>query len=64
MTQSPQFRSLSNFSVRSIGIITKRADKPAADFAEELEAWLKKRQVSVDLNTIHPQQNILVVLGG
>jgi len=64
MTQSSQFRSLSNFSVRSIGIITKRADKPAADFAEELEEWLKKRQVSVDINTIHPQQNILVVLGG
>jgi len=64
MAQPAQFRSLSNFSVRSIGIITKRADAPAEDFAQELKAWLESKQVAVDLNTIHPQQNILVVLGG
>lgn len=64
MAQPSQFRSLSNFSVRSIGIITKRADGPAEDFARELKAWLESKQVAVDLNTIHPHQNILVVLGG
>lgn len=59
-----QFRSLSNFSVRSVGIITKANDEPAAQFALELQSWLEKKNVAVDLNSIHPEQNILVVLGG
>ena len=65
MTQfSSQFRTLSNFSIRSAGIITKKRDEPAAEFAQDLKSWLEKRNVSVDLNSIHSEQSILVVLGG
>lgn len=65
MTQfSSQFRTLSNFTIRLAGIITKKSDDHAAEFAEDLQGWLEKRNVKVDLNTIHPEQNILVVLGG
>ncbi len=59
-----QFRTLSNFSVRSAGIITKSDYEPATEFAEDLRLWLEQKKVAVDLNSIHPQQDILVVLGG
>ncbi|WP_337833091.1 NAD(+)/NADH kinase [Desulfopila inferna] len=61
---SSQFRRLSNFSIRSAGIITKSGDQPAAQFADELKRWLEKRNVSVDLNVLHPDLSIVVVLGG
>jgi len=59
-----QFRTLSSFSIRNAGIITKSDDEPAALFAEELSNWLDQQNVSVELNSIHPELNILVVLGG
>ncbi len=65
MTGFPsQFRTLSNFSVGAVGIITKSDYEPAMEFAEELRLWLKQKKVAVDLNSIHPEQDILVVLGG
>lgn len=65
MTQfSSQFRTLSNFSIRSAGIITKTSDEQATEFAEDLKSWLEKRNVRVDLNSINAEQSILVVLGG
>jgi NAD+ kinase len=59
-----QFRTLSNFSIRSAGIITKSKDNEALEFADELKNWLERKNVSVTLNTITPEINILVVLGG
>jgi NAD+ kinase len=61
---SSQFRTLSNFAIRSAGIITKANDAPTAEFADELKCWLEKRKVTVELNVIHPEQSILLVLGG
>ncbi len=61
---SSQFRTLSNFPVRTAGIITKNNDEPASIFGEELSDWLKSQGVGVNLNVIHPEQDILVVLGG
>lgn len=59
-----QFRTLSNFSIRSAGIITKNSDQDTSAFAEELKNWLERKNVSVKLNTITPDLSILVVLGG
>ncbi|MEE4240189.1 MAG: NAD(+)/NADH kinase [Desulfopila sp.] len=65
MTHIPsQFRTLSNFSVRTAGIITKSDYAPAIEFAGDLRRWLEQKKVAVDLNSIHPEQDILVVLGG
>lgn len=65
MTQDPHmFRKLTNFSVSKIGIITKRNYEPASQFANELADWLTKQNVTVDLNSIHKNLDILVVLGG
>lgn len=61
---SSQFRRLSNFAVRSAGIITKPEDAPASEFAAELKSWLNTRNVDVTLNSIDPSLSILVVLGG
>jgi len=61
---SSQFRTITNFSVRSAGIIVKSDDEPASTFAKELQSWLEKKSVAVDINNIHPDQNIIVVLGG
>ncbi len=61
---SSQFRTLSNFSVRSAGIITKNDDAPSSAFGDELTDWLKQKGVKVDLNIIHPNLDIIVVLGG
>lgn len=59
-----QFRTLSNFAIRSAGIITKSSDQETAEFADELQQWLEKKNVSVQLNSITPDLSILVVLGG
>lgn len=65
MTHFPsQFRTLSNFSIHSAGIITKKNDQLSAEFAAELKDWLEGRHVGVDINTISAEQSILVVLGG
>ncbi len=64
MKSPSTFRKLSNFSVKATGIITKRNDEPASQFAEELTAWLNQRNVSVEMNNIHSKLDILVVLGG
>ena len=59
-----QFRTLSNFSIQSAGIITKTSDQDTSAFAEELKKWLERKNVSVELNAITPELSILVVLGG
>ncbi len=61
---SSQFRTISKFQVRSAGIITKNNDDPASEFGEELSAWLQKKNVSSVFNSVHPDLDILVVLGG
>jgi len=59
-----RFSTLTNFAVHKACIITKTRDQSAELFAEELQNWLKKRNVEVDLNDIQPDQSIIVVLGG
>lgn len=59
-----RFRTLTNFAVHKACIITKTRDQSAEIFAEELQNWLEKKNVSVDLNDIGPDQSIIVVLGG
>ena len=61
---SLQFRTISDFSVRLAGIITKKEDEPASLFAEKLGLWLKQKGVSVSLNRITPDMDILIILGG
>ena len=59
-----QFRTVSDFSVRLAGIITKKGDQPAATFADNLGKWLEAKGISVSLNRIDPDIDILIILGG
>jgi NAD+ kinase len=61
---SPQFRIVSDFSVRTAGIITKKDDPPASFFADKLGQWLEERSIAVNLNCITPDLDILIILGG
>ena len=59
-----QFRTVSDFSLRTTGIITKKDDQPASTYAETLGIWLKKRGIAVSLNRIAPDMDMLIILGG
>jgi NAD+ kinase len=59
-----QFRTVSDFSVRLAGIITKKGDGPASLFADKLGRWLEQKGISVSLNRIAPDIDILIILGG
>ncbi len=61
---SLQFRTVSDFSVRIAGIITKKGDLPASFFADKLGRWLEQKGISVSLNRIAPDIDILIILGG
>ncbi len=62
--ESPEFRTVSDFSVHLAGIITKKDTQTASDYAEYLSKWLKKKNISVRLNDITPDMDILIILGG
>jgi len=63
-TSTLQFRTVSDFSVRIAGIITKKGDLPASFFADKLGRWLEQKGISVSLNRIAPDIDILIILGG
>lgn len=63
-TRVSQFRTLSGFSVKSAGIITKKGDEPSSLFADKLGHWLKKKGISYALNHISSDMDILIILGG
>ena len=63
-TEPFQFRTASGFSVRTAGIITKKGDQPAANYADMLGQWLKGKGIAISLNHIAPDMDILIILGG
>jgi len=60
----PPFRTLTRLVLRQAGIITKKNDAPAETYATMLTDWLQDRQVSVSINNIFPELDIIIVLGG
>jgi NAD+ kinase len=50
--------------VQLAGIITKKDDQPASIFADKLGTWLQDKGISVSLNRIDPDMDILIILGG
>ena len=63
-TTASQFRTVSGFSVKKAGIIIKKEDEPASQFAQQLHSWLSAKGIHCALNQILPDMNILIVLGG
>jgi NAD+ kinase len=46
------------------GIITRPDSPEVEQIGKEMVAWFAERQIKADLNSIHPEMDILVVLGG
>lgn len=63
-TGPAQFRTVSDFSVKSAGIITKKGDETANRFADKLGLWLRKKGISFQVNRIVPDMDVLIALGG
>ena len=60
----PPFKTSVKLELRNAGIITKKNDAPAKAYAVTLTDWLKKREISVAINEISPDLDIIIVLGG
>jgi len=58
------FQEQIQFSIRRAGIITKKNDRDAIQFATQLERWLQTKTIQVSINTIVPELDILIILGG
>lgn len=58
------FRTVSDFSVRRAGIITKKDHGPASTFADMLCNWLQDKGVTATINQIVPDLDILIIVGG
>jgi len=56
--------SISDFTLRYAGIITKRDDPNAEEYALKLMAWLNNRSIDTLRDQIIPDLDILIILGG
>lgn len=58
------FSSECRMQISRAGIITKKDDSPALRSADEISSWLSAYNISTSLNTISPDLDLLIVLGG
>ena len=58
------FRTQTKIELRRAGIITKKDDSRASNYASMLVDWLEARNISVQLNEISQDLDVLIVLGG
>ncbi len=58
------FKSECDITVTSAGIITKIDDDHAMKHAQKVAEWFASQNISVSLNSITPDMDLLVVLGG
>ncbi len=61
---STPFRTARRLAIRSAGLITKKDDNRPDEYAAMLAHWLQERGIGVSLNTIVPDLDIIIVLGG
>ena len=57
-------RSIDDFRVRRAGIIVKKDNNSAADFARRLQVWLKEQSIETTLNELTPELDLGIILGG
>jgi NAD+ kinase len=58
------FRTEINLTVQKVGIITKKDDARSDRYATTLANWLQQRNITVFLNEIRSDLNMIIVLGG
>jgi len=60
----PPVRILPSLTIRRAGIIIKPDDQKSAEYAGHLCDWFGKRQIVATIDSITPDLDILIVLGG
>lgn len=61
---STPFRIKKELKIRKTGLITKKDDKRPDEYAAMLSGWLAQRGISVSINDITPDLDMIIVLGG
>jgi NAD+ kinase len=61
---SKPFRSTRKFQIKHIGIVCKIHYSPANDLADAIHSKLKEHGITVTINQIQQDQDILIILGG
>ena len=61
---STPFRTKKGLNVKKAGLITKKDDQRPDEYAAMLSGWLQQRGVTVSVNTIGPDLDMIIVLGG
>ncbi|MGI9536894.1 MAG: NAD(+)/NADH kinase [Desulfocapsaceae bacterium] len=65
MVSSDRFlRTIDDFKVQRAGIIVKKDNAAAADYANRLQTWLKERSIETTLNELTPNLDLGIILGG
>lgn len=60
----PFVRTRDDFRVQRAGIIVKKDNDEAAEYARRLQHWLEKRSVTASLNQLTPELDLGIILGG
>jgi NAD+ kinase len=61
---SSSFRSDVTLSLRQISIVTKIDDNNAQQYAQKLTQWLEAKNIATMMETIIPELDLIIVLGG
>jgi NAD+ kinase len=61
---STPFRITKGLKVKKAGLITKKDDRRPDEYAATLSCWLQQRGITVSVNDISPDLDIIIVLGG
>lgn len=65
MASPPRFlRTIDDFQVRRAGIIVKRDNGGAAEYAAHLQTWLEEQSVHTIMNQLSPDLDLGIILGG
>lgn len=57
-------RTIDDFQVHRAGIIVKKDDSGASDYAERLQSWLEDRLIKTTMNQLTEDLDLAVILGG
>ncbi len=61
---SEPFRTVLNFSLQHVGIVTKKDHTPAIELAATLESRLQEKGIAVSIDRLDEDLDVLIVLGG
>ena len=57
-------RTVDDFQVSRVGIITKKDHREAAEYGQRLQSWLAERSIAATMNKLTPDLDLGIILGG